>query len=146
MYKCPLAGGCLMEVSGGGSCLCMVNREHFWKVMVAGEGGGGEGKIGQLSPIPTSLCWLRSYCAIKPLYISFQRISTLWAPTVVSEAWQRHIWCDRCTQHMSSWNALASEIPFLTNFRDKHDFLMTFKKLDIWRYKGNILSSSFFTN
>lgn len=41
-----------MEVNSSGSCLCMVNREHFWKVMVAGEGGGGEGKIGQLSPYP----------------------------------------------------------------------------------------------
>lgn len=39
-----------MEVNGGGSCLCMVNRELFEKWWwLASEGGG---KIGQLSPYP----------------------------------------------------------------------------------------------
>ena len=100
MYKCPLAGGCLMEVSSGGSCLCMVNREHFWKVMVAGEGGGDEGEDWTAVTVPTSLCWLRpnarsSLCIY--FFSAFQHCVRL-----VFEAAPRRMWCDRCTRHMSS--------------------------------------------
>lgn len=98
MYKCPLAGGCLIEVKSGGSCLCMVNREHFLK----SDGGWceGEGEYWTAVAIPTSLCWLRanarsSLC----IYFSstFQHCVHL-----LFEAAQSHIWCDRCVQHMSS--------------------------------------------
>lgn len=131
MYKCPLAGGCLLEVNSGGSCLCMVNREHFWKVMVAGEARGGRGEDWTAVTIPTSLCWLRanarsSLC----IYFSsaFQHCVHL-----VFEAAQRHIWCDRCTQHMSS---RGHELKCLTQWitlsvkltGGKHEFLMTSKK------------------
>lgn len=67
-----------MEVNGGGSCLCMVNREHFWKVMVAGEGGGGEGEIGQLSPYPPHFADLELMLDQAFVYIFPVRFSTVY--------------------------------------------------------------------
>lgn len=99
MYKCPLAGGCLVEVSGGGSCLCMVNRQHFWKVTAADweDGGGSEEEDWTAVAVPTSPCWLRANARSGLcIYVFFSpwRVSAL----RTFEAKQRHIWRDRCTR------------------------------------------------
>lgn len=114
MYKCPLAGGCLLEVNSGGSCLCMVNREHFWKVMgdIGEEGGAEEQQIGQLLLRPPNSADLELMLYQAFVYVFSVHFSTAYtsclrlrgAPFGVTDA--RNTWATEGT----SWNALASEV------------------------------------
>lgn len=108
MYKSPLAGGRLLEGNCGGSCLCMVNREHFWKGMVANRERRRAG--GRLDSCRHALphCADLERKARSSLCICFSR-TFQHCVHLVFEAAQRHIWCDRCTQHHEQQRTGAAE-------------------------------------